>query len=153
MRCMMQEFLRHGNGSRGNQQPSGSGLLSCLRETVSLGDGASMADLRYKTIAANNIFVYYYWRTYQNYTFTFNFCFQGILDHRVFQPSRISDGHETRSNQESQRLGFGQCHLSEFGDKIRKRRYSRLSTRRSLHSWLVNLLAPCCIILPSLIYR
>ena len=55
MRCMMQEFLRHGNGSRGNQQPSGSGLLSCLRETVSLGDGASMADQRYKTIAANYI--------------------------------------------------------------------------------------------------
>ena len=59
MRCMMQEFLRHGNGSRGNQQPSGSGLLSCLSGMVNLGDGASMADLRQKTIAANNIFVYY----------------------------------------------------------------------------------------------
>ena len=55
MRCMMQEFLRRGNGSRGNQQPSGSGLLSCLRGMVNLGDGASMADLRYKTIIANII--------------------------------------------------------------------------------------------------
>ena len=55
---------------------------------------------------------------------TIYFQIQGILDHWVFQPSRISDSHETRSNQESQRLGFGQCHLSEFGDKIRKRRYS-----------------------------
>ena len=73
MRCMMQEFLRHGNGSRGNQQPSGSGLLSCLRETVNLGDGVSMADLRYKIIVSGITLAIYHLHGYQNSIFIFNF--------------------------------------------------------------------------------
>ena len=77
MRCMMQEFLRHGNGSRGNQQPSGSGLLSCLSGMVNLGDGASMADLRQKTVVTNitlfslyNIYIYFPTK-YMHLTFKF----------------------------------------------------------------------------------
>ena len=90
MRCMMQECLRHGNGSRGNQQPSGFGLLSCLREMVSLGDGASMADLRQKTIIANILLphggVIYCIHRYQNYTFTFTFKFKVFWITGFFNP-------------------------------------------------------------------